>query len=358
MVNKNLSFFFFLIFLLVNYSWSLNYYIVDSSLYKMKDNQQYLITKNVIDFFYYQNNIFFIIRENEDLAIFKFSKTKFLPFFNKERIQKIATIKNDNRYIASFTYLDKIFILTNKSVYLFDKGLSLKKYLDLLDNFYLTNTFKNNLVIKNTKNNLYFVYNISDTRKPIFTIDFDYFIQGIESDNYYILMGLNHLYDNEYNLLVKIKDKKNSTLNFLNLLSQKVKVYYDSTFYLIPINDNYILFHQKDKLTLYQLINYSLLKPVYFIESYYSYFVNNYLFTIDKSNLSVYYFENNFLTPLFSIPRVNFIFYFQEKVYYLFYDENDQVWKYTYISFDNKLPVKSEEEIIFYNLPEEVIPVY
>ncbi|MFN3995752.1 MAG: hypothetical protein ACK4GR_04390, partial [bacterium] len=112
-----------------------------------------------------------------------------------------------------------------------------------------------------------------------------------------------------------------------------------------------------DKVGLYQMVNDSFLKKISEIPSFYSYFTSNYLFVINNENLNIFLWQDFDFYPLFSIPKVNFIFFLSDTLYYLFYDLHEEVWKMGNLKIEQNSPIQYYQEIVFFKLPEEVIPV-
>ncbi|MFN3477909.1 MAG: hypothetical protein ACK4ZM_00890 [bacterium] len=329
------------------------YFIIDSSLYRIENEKKFLILDNVEDLFYYRNVPFFIQINENQISIFQLKKVKLVPFLqNRESVQKIADIKTSEKYLGNFQFQDQIFILTNNSVYLLQKN-SFPTLLDKWENFECVNVFQNTFALKNVKNNLYYIYENKYPLTYLFSSNFDILLQVSKVNQGYFVLGLNQLYGNQYNLNLKYINPKNDT----TLFSKPVSVFYDSIFYIIPINENYILLQEKDKVGLYQMVNDSFLKKISDIPSFYSYFTNNYLFVVDNENLNIFLWQDSDFYPLFSIPKVNFIFFLFDNLYYLFYDFQEEIWKMSSLKIEQNSPVQYCQEMVFFKLPEEVIPV-
>ncbi|MFN4220464.1 MAG: hypothetical protein ACK4GJ_06065 [bacterium] len=329
------------------------YFIIDSSLYRIENEKKFLILDNVEDLFYYQGTPFFVQLNENQISIFQLKKTKLIPFLqNRESVRKIADIKTSEKYLGNFQFKNQIFILTNKSVYLLEKNY-FPTLLEKWENFECVNIFQNTFALKNIKNNLYYVYENKYPLNYLFNSNFDILLQVSKINQSYLVLGLNQLYGNQYNLNLKYINPKNN----ITLFSKPVSVFYDSIFYFIPINEKYVLLQEKDKVGLYQMVNDSFLKEISEIPSFYSYFTNNYLFVINNENLNIFLWQDYDFYPLFSIPKVNFIFFLSDTLYYLFYDLHEEVWKMGNLKIEQNSPIQYYQEIVFFKLPEEVIPI-
>lgn len=328
--------------------------IIDYNLYKVTENSKELLTSNIIDLFTLNGKTYLIKIENDNLYILSLKNYKFLPFVNNKPILKtVFKIKNINNYLGTIIKENKIIIITQKSIIYLNNNFEIENKIDLNNNICVYKSL-NNIAIKNT--NTYYIYEVDNIKKPIFSILTDSLIQVTQIKNNYLALTSSQIYENKHLISITYHDNQKTH----TILSQISPIHYDSLFYIIPINDQsndnkYFFLQEKEELTLFQITPNNHLKQLKKIKSYYSYYQDNYLFVISENNLTVYKLQNIEPHPLFSIPNVNYIFYYPSKLYYLCYENN--IWKFKSISFyNNDIFLEDDMEIIFYNLPEEVIP--
>ncbi|MCX7759362.1 MAG: hypothetical protein N2169_07150 [bacterium] len=342
------------IILIIFYSFASDkYFIIDSSLYRINREQKLKLVDNIIDVFYLNDKPYFVQQDRENINILTIKNVKFIPFLkNQINVNKVVTIRNVGRYVGTLTKENKFFLFTEKLIYIINSDHTVEKEYVLSDLECVYND-SDTFVLKKVKSNAFLIYNINNLSEPVFTIFATNLNQVVKNNTYYLCLCFSYIYDNQYDLSINYFDKRMRSTIF----RKNVKIFYDSIFYILPINDRYILLQEKEEATLYEFSDSFYLNPVRKVESLYSYFAKNYLFTINKNNLTIYYFQDHDFNPIFSIPNVSLIFYSKDKLYYLFYEKFSEIWKLNSLYFKNDLLFQSDEELIFYTLPEEVIPI-
>ncbi|MCS7244246.1 MAG: hypothetical protein RMJ36_05895 [Candidatus Calescibacterium sp.] len=342
------------IILIILYSWANDkYFIIDSSLYRINKEQRLKLVDNIIDVFYLNDKPYFIQQDGEGINILTIKNVKFIPFLkNQISVHKVLTIKDAGRYIGTSVRENKFFLFTEKLIYIVNSNHTIEKE-SVLSHLECVYNNSDTFVLKKVKSNAFLIYNINNLSEPVFTIFATNLNQIVKNNSYYLCLCFSYIYDNQYDLSIIYFNKQMNTTIF----RKSVKIFYDSIFYILPINDRYVLLQEKEEATLYEFSDSFYLKPIKKVESLYSYFTKNYLFTINKNNLTIYYFQDYDFYPIFSVPNVSFIFYSKDKLYYLFYEKFSGIWKLNSLDFKNDLLLQGDEELIFYTLPEEVIPI-
>ncbi|MCS7164752.1 MAG: hypothetical protein RMJ51_00495 [Candidatus Calescibacterium sp.] len=327
------------------------YFVIDSSLYRIEHGQMIILKDNIVDIFYISDKPHFVQWQDQEVNVLTFRSIGFIPFI-RSNIYKVLSIRGIDRYVGTVAREGVFFIVTDKSLQAIGKDYKISKKIEFRD-FEAAFTYSELIVLKNLRSGVFYIYEIDRLDQPIFTVNYSHLLQILKNDHGYFLLALSHIYENQYELLVDlVRDNACHSV-----LRKKIKVFYDSTFYLVRINSQYLLLQEKGEATLYRITDSLSLMSVKKIPSYYSYFVNGYLFTINQSNLIVYYFRDGEFDPVFSIPNVSFIFYSRDRLYYLSQDSIAGVWKLNSMVFKDDRIYRDNEEIVLYSMPEEVIPI-
>jgi len=373
-----------------NNNSKLEYLILDNTLYYVDNNETQTMLKNIIDFNYLdENNVILFQKEQNSINIYILSKTTYnksiinlFPFLKDSKItkevKKLYTINLEkNEYVGNIIKKDEksniskiLVLLSNLITEIELKGKNIvnikKLVLNQLSIDYLSPTF---LTLQ--KENEYYIYDPENLKKPLLNLNNTKIIQVSKINSSLIFLCL------ENNNLPKISKKEDYLVLKLvennkieNLYYEPTKVSYDSLYYIFPLNDDMIGLQINSNLKIFKLIkpnsnpnsdNNSKIKKIIELKSYYSYFENNYLFTLNMDNLSIFTLKEDNLEPLFSIPNINYFYFKDQVLFYTLYDKDYNIWKlYSILLLPDKDLSKEnvlieKEELTLYTLPEKII---
>ncbi|MEN3015423.1 MAG: hypothetical protein ABDH21_05150 [bacterium] len=340
-----------------------NLFVIDSKLYSIQDEKKFLLAENIVDIFNYDNKTYLVQQNGDNLTILKVTRYKFIPFINnKTFLRNVTTIKNLDNLIGVEVKKNKIFLVAENKIITLNPNFKVENEIALVS---FKTTFLSNSILTLKNSSSYYIYDIENLNKPLFNVSKGFVLQISKINDYYLGLILQKSeedkLENEYTLEIAIFTNQNNTFHPYTLLQKKVKVSYDSIYYFIPIQNKYIILQEKDESNIYELDmtnkqNPSL-KGFKKINSFYSYFEDNLLFTINSENLTIYDLQGNEFNPLLSIPNVNLIFYSKGTLYYLQYNSQFGIWKLSSINFYKNSITNNDLNIPFYSLPEEVIPL-